>query len=182
MRNHEHEPPSADLDVLRAVVDVLVIGEPFLLSLWQDSGLTLTQIRVLRAIERTRPCAIDLAHALDLPPSSLSRVLERLEQRGLALRAVDRADRRRIVISITEAGSAFLGTLPALDRSAVGRAVRDVGPEERAALIRGAAALVAASRGHPPVIEGEGARERSTATTKTKANDTKGEAHVVPGS
>jgi DNA-binding MarR family transcriptional regulator len=146
----DSETRPSDRDVLRAVVDVLVLGEPFVFSLWQASGLTLTQIRVLRAIQLTRPCAGDLAHDVGVPPSSLSRILERLEQRGLAMREIDRSDRRRVLITVTDAGASFLGTLPALDKSPLGQAVAELKGPEREAFIRGAAALVAAGRRRMP--------------------------------
>jgi DNA-binding MarR family transcriptional regulator len=171
--NRPSTPPPSERDVLKAVVDVLVLGEPFVLPLWQASGLTLTQVRVLRAIQRLRPCAGDLAHEVGVPPSSLSRILERLEQRGLAIREVDRSDRRRVLITLSDAGARILGALPALDKSPLGQAVADLGEAERRALVDGAAALVAASRRRFPQAGSAGAGD---------ANDLKEEAHVGPDS
>lgn len=160
---------SSDRDLLRAVVDVLVLGEPFVLSLWQSSGLTLTQIRVLRAIQRTCTSAGALAQDAGIPPSSLSRILERLEERGLVVREVDRDDRRRVRIAVTAAGTSFLNALPALDRSPLGQAVADLDREERAALVRGVAALMAASRRRMPVArspEADGPEEVAARAAK----------------
>ena len=143
----KHDAAAApDKELLRAVVDVLILGEPFVQSLWRASGLTLTQIRVLRAIQRGCPSAGALAHDVGVPPSSLSRMLERLDKRGLVVRDVDREDRRRVRIAVTAAGESFLNALPALADSPLGQALEDLGADEREALVRGVAALVAASR------------------------------------
>lgn len=160
-----------DPELMRAVVDVLVLGEPYLLSLWQDSGLTLTQIRVLKSVHLSCPSAGLLAHEAGVPPSSLSRILERLEHRGLVMREIDREDRRRVRIVLTDAGSAFLGTLPRLGATPLGRALADLTQDEREAFMRGAAALAAASRRGGTADESRG----------LPVSKKKGEAHVVRG-
>ncbi len=136
----------SERNALRAVVEVLILGEPFALALSSASGLTLTQIRTLHIVRHGGVYAGSVAHALGVPASSLSRILERLEQRGLVARAVDRADRRRVVVAVTPAGAAFVDGLPGLGQSRIGQAVHALGEDEREALVRGVTALTEASR------------------------------------
>ena len=53
----------------------------------------------------------DLAKKLSLSPTSLTRVLERLESRQLVDRSIDREDRRRIWVSLTPEGRNMLDTI-----------------------------------------------------------------------
>lgn len=80
-------------------------------DLWQSHQLTLTQARLLRVIREGPTAAGHLAGKLGLSAASLTRVLERLEERGLLERQVDRADRRRVTVSITARGRETVGGL-----------------------------------------------------------------------
>lgn len=51
----------------------------------------------------------DLGHLLHIQPGSLSEILAKLEDRGLIAREQDRADRRIIMVRITEEGKIRLG-------------------------------------------------------------------------
>jgi DNA-binding MarR family transcriptional regulator len=133
-------------DALRAVFAVLAVGEPVVLALWRRSGLSLTQLNALRAVERGACSAGELAQQVGVPPSSLSRILERLEQRGLVERRTDPADRRRVRIALLPSGAATLAELRDVTATALVPAVEAMAPADRAALVRGAQALAAAAR------------------------------------
>jgi len=68
-------------------------------------GLTTKDQIVLRYIQDGERHPGGLSRRLRMPPASVSRVLERLETRGLIQRAVDPADHRRFVLSITRPGA-----------------------------------------------------------------------------
>jgi DNA-binding MarR family transcriptional regulator len=140
------QTPETEREGLGALVDVLSLGEPFLLALWQSSGLSLTQARVLRSVQRGHTNPSSVAQGLGVPPSSLSRVLERLEQRGYITRRLDPDDRRRVVIALTPSGEGVLADTPRLAKTALGRAVRAMSEEERQALAVAARALVREAR------------------------------------
>lgn len=68
-------------------------------------GVTAPQRLVLRVIERSPGVSAGrLATILKLHPSTLTGVIRRLERRGFIARQVDRADRRRAQLTITERG------------------------------------------------------------------------------
>lgn len=59
---------------------------------------------VLRAVERGESNPMRLAEHLDIPPSSASRLLDRLVESGLLARADDPDDRRKTRLSLTDRG------------------------------------------------------------------------------
>jgi DNA-binding MarR family transcriptional regulator len=97
---------------LRTYWEAVSLAEPLLISLWRSSGLTLTQMRILHALARQTTSAGDLARTVGVKASSLTRLLDRLEERGLVVRQVDPDDRRRLSVSITTAGRDFLNRAP----------------------------------------------------------------------
>jgi DNA-binding MarR family transcriptional regulator len=73
-------------------------------------GATKAQWRVLAYLKRTGDGArqIDLAEALDVEPITLCRMIDRLEEAGLAERRRDENDRRAWRIHLTQAASPLL--------------------------------------------------------------------------
>jgi DNA-binding MarR family transcriptional regulator len=68
-------------------------------------GVTAPQRFVLRVIERQPGVSAGrLAAILKLHPSTLTGVVRRLERRGFITRQIDRTDRRRARLTITERG------------------------------------------------------------------------------
>ena len=63
------------------------------------------QVRALRVVcEREETRISDLAEALHIAPRSATEVADALQVRGLVERAADPADRRAVVLRVTEAG------------------------------------------------------------------------------
>lgn len=77
-------------------------------------GLSTKDHMVLRAIQEgvANPGAVTAR--LQIPPASVSRILERLRQKELIHRRVDGADQRRVVLGITPAGERLVGEIQAL--------------------------------------------------------------------
>lgn len=131
--------------VLRAYWEAVAISEPALMSLWRASGTTLSQLRLLYLLSHEAANAGELARRLGVKASSLSRMLERLEERGLVQREGDPLDRRRVTVSITEAGRRFLGE-HARSGAALRRAAEAMTREERALFLRGMEAFLQSVR------------------------------------
>ena len=123
-------------DVLLAFVDGVILAEPLLIRLWRETGLSLTQLRVLRIVrdEPSYPRAIAAAAGLASP--SATRVLARLEDRGLITRAIDPDDRRRIVVRITDAGTELLAKHSVWRSSVFQQAAEEMDPDARAEFVR----------------------------------------------
>jgi DNA-binding MarR family transcriptional regulator len=67
-------------------------------------GLNRTDMRALDIIGRGGPSApTDLARSLGLTTGGVTTVIDRLERAGYVRRRPDRADRRRLIVEVTEA-------------------------------------------------------------------------------
>ena len=82
-----------------------------------EAGLTPRQHQALLAIkgapEGTAPTIGHLAERLGIRPHSAVELADRLEQAGLVRRAHDQADRRRVVLTLTEDAERHLAALSA---------------------------------------------------------------------
>jgi len=83
--------------------------------LLQTYGLTFPQLAALRAIGRLEPVtAAALARDIHLGRPTVTGILHRLELRGLIQRVRGDQDRRRVNISLTEAGHGVVASAPSL--------------------------------------------------------------------
>ena len=74
-----------------------------------DTGLTPSQLSALTSIERHGPLTLGaLAEHERVAPPSITKVVAKLEDRGLVDRRADRADRRVTRVSATTGGAALL--------------------------------------------------------------------------
>lgn len=77
--------------------------------LLREAGVTDQQWRVLRVLADAGPLdASGIAERAMLYAPTVTRILRELTERGLLTRATDQADRRRSVVSVTEAGLALV--------------------------------------------------------------------------
>src|SRR4051812_20920151 len=66
--------------------------------------LTFSQYITLKKLALGTAGVTDLARAADLNPGAMTRLLDRLETKGLVAREADPADRRALHIQLTEIG------------------------------------------------------------------------------
>ena len=83
---------------------------------------------------------------LGLAPPSITRLIDRLEERGLIERRRDAADRRKVVAAILPAGRRLISSLPQLERSPIGEAVLQLRPSDRKRIAAAFAEFVRAVR------------------------------------
>ncbi len=69
-----------------------------------EANLTLAQYRVLVFLDAGERPASHVATLLDVVPSTVTSVVDGLCSRGLVARGEDPCDRRRVVLSLTDAG------------------------------------------------------------------------------
>jgi DNA-binding MarR family transcriptional regulator len=84
-------------------------------------SLKMWEFKTLHILRRGGPpyraTATELATALDLSPAAMTKRLDNLEQDGYLRRSHDDADRRRVLITLTEAGMrAWESTISLQDR------------------------------------------------------------------
>lgn len=81
--------------------------ERYLQRVEGDLGVTRTEAQVLAFLATHRRTAVaDLGRAFGLKPSTLTSVLDRLDDRGLIGREIHPADRRSFAITLTSRGAA----------------------------------------------------------------------------
>lgn len=118
-------------DAVAAFLRLAAMVETMSADLWQSHQLTLTQARCLRVIQEKPMAAGHLANKLGLSAASLTRVLERLEERALLERQVDRKDRRRVTVTLTGLGRETVGGLQFWMASPVMAAIDRMTDEDR---------------------------------------------------
>ena len=118
-------------NTLLAYLDALALAEPIQNRLWQLAEITLTQVQVLRALRDGPQTLGRLGAANDLSPTSVTRVVDRLERRGLVIRRRESEDRRLVWVHIEPAGERLLGEIRVVKGSDIHRAVEAMTSEER---------------------------------------------------
>jgi DNA-binding MarR family transcriptional regulator len=100
----------------------------------QRLGVTGPQRLALRVLgKQPGSTAGELAQVLHVHPSTLTGILQRLEERGFVVRHPDPVDRRKTRLALTEKGRAMNGERQGTVEAAVRRALRKASPREIAA-------------------------------------------------
>jgi DNA-binding MarR family transcriptional regulator len=106
------------------------------------AGLTPSQGAALATIERHGPLTpSELAQRERVQRPTIARMLAGLEERGLVQRAADPADGRSSLISLAPAGRELLDDVRTRKDAYLASRLRELDPEERAALDRAATIL-----------------------------------------
>lgn len=128
------------MDSLRAVVRALRISTR---AVEKQIGISGAQLFVLQQLVDAPARSVnELADRTSTHQSSVSTVVSRLVERGLARRAPSADDARRMEISISEAGRRLLAAAPRTAQVSMQEALRRMAPEQVAALAVGLEALV----------------------------------------
>jgi len=133
-------------DVMRAVADLVSLVEPRLLALWQEGGMTLSQRRVLGRLRDGPRSAGEIATGLGISSPSLTRMLTKLEERGLILRALDKSDRRRILVELSILGRRSIEDHRVFSGTSLVQAAKNLSAAERRNLTESVATLVHLAR------------------------------------
>ena len=110
----------------------------------QEAGADLSpsQISALAAIDRHGPLTpSELATRERIQRPTATRVLARLEETGLVLRAPDPADRRSSLVTVSPAGAALLEELRTRKDAFLSERLEALGDRDRATLERAASLL-----------------------------------------
>lgn len=106
-------------------------------------GLTAPQLWALWELDRQGPMALGvLALALQLHPSTVVGVVDRLEDKALARRETDPSDARRILIRLTPKGRALLKRTPHPAQGRLLHGLQGMSDRQVAELRRAVATLV----------------------------------------
>ena len=102
----------------------------------QEHGLTGPQLVLLRAIGSVREISLgELARQVSLSQGTVTGVADRLEGRGLIVRTRSEADRRRVLVRLTEAGFSVLAEAPSLLQDEFVACFRKLAPWEQTLIL-----------------------------------------------
>lgn len=119
-------------EALLAYLDALTLAEPMQERLWQEARITLTQLSVLRELRSGPQSAGKLGVAVGLSPTSTTRLVDRLERRGLvSRRRGEDGDRRCVEVRLTSAGERLLTQVKVVRGSDLHLAIESMSRDER---------------------------------------------------
>jgi DNA-binding MarR family transcriptional regulator len=101
---------------------IVTRSDPGRLEAWAGLGLTMTQLRVLFILrENQGMTARALAEMINVTPSTLTRIMDRLVRDRLVIREEDPADRRLVRHCLTPAGVQMIGEMERTGRERMDR-------------------------------------------------------------
>jgi DNA-binding MarR family transcriptional regulator len=99
--------------------------------------ITPAHLRALRTLARHGTMRLsELSDRLQIAPRTATEVVDALQARGLIRRRADPADRRAILVDVTERGADTLAEIRATSGTEAGRVFGRLGPADRAGLGR----------------------------------------------
>jgi MarR family transcriptional regulator, organic hydroperoxide resistance regulator len=113
-------------------------------SIERACGISAAQLWALWELHRSPGLKVsDLARRLSVHASTISNLLDKLEQGGLVERQRRERDQRIVRLYVTPAGADLLARAPAAPQGELNRALEDMAPAQRLALDSALAALIA---------------------------------------
>jgi len=147
--------PAETRAAILAFLDAITLAEPVQAQLWQVSRITMTQLSVLRRLRGGPQTVGRLGAEVGLSPASVTRLVDRLEKRGLVARSRDVEDRRRVDVRLTSHGERVLGESKVFKGSDLHLAIDAMTAEERRQMISSLERFVELGRGFATAREEE---------------------------
>jgi DNA-binding MarR family transcriptional regulator len=133
-------------EAFHLLAGILVRSDPSRLEAWAGVGLTMTQLRVLFLVrEHEGASAGMLAESLNVTPSTLTRIMDRLVRNHLVQRRLDDGDRRLVRHHLTPSGVDMVSELERTGREKMYRTFRQLQPEQLDRLVVALRDLAAAA-------------------------------------
>jgi len=143
-------------DSVDAIADALITASRLLVSISArsiaevDDSITIPQLRVLVILSsRGSTNLATLANQLDVQPSTIGRMAERLVAAGLIDRRPHPSSRRELMVELTARGRKVVRTVTERRRAQIARVVEAMPIRERQGLITALTAFTEAG-GEPP--------------------------------
>ncbi len=100
-------------DILRSLRRIIRAVDLYSRKLMTQTGLSGPQVLCLRRLAEQGPMQTShLAGEVNLSSATVCGILDRLEQRGFVIRERQSDDRRRVVVSLSEAGQEAIASAP----------------------------------------------------------------------
>jgi len=112
--------------------------------------ITVTEAHALGELHDRGPLTQrELAVALGLQKSTVSRLVDQLDERDLARRSPNPVDRRSVLVTLTENGTVRAGRLAHARQALFADLIERLDPSDRRTVIDGLTRLEEAARGRP---------------------------------
>ncbi len=129
-------------DTLETVTDAVLTASRVLMavvarSLREHEGdVSIQQYRTLVVLaQRGAQRPVDLAATLGVDPSTVTRLCDRLERKGMISRVRDGADRREVRLRLSARGAALVRSVTRRRREEIRRILEALSPAQRGALV-----------------------------------------------
>lgn len=99
-------------------------------------GISAAQLKVLRIVGRGDDTAVALCRHLSIHSASMTRMLDRLERKGLIVRSQDDQDRRQVRLVLTDKGEKLRSMFPPMEAAAMNEFTECITTEELKCLMR----------------------------------------------
>lgn len=124
-----------DLRILSSIRRLVRSVDIYSRKLAQESGVTVPQLLCLLKVDELGPLTLkDLSEEVFLNPSTLVGIVDRLENAGLFTRERSVRDRRRVRISLTDAGRELVASAPSPLQDNLARKLDSLPELERATI------------------------------------------------
>jgi DNA-binding MarR family transcriptional regulator len=143
------DPAAAPIDVTRLRVAIARVSRS--LRRHELAGLTPTQLSALATVEQAGPLRLgDLAAAEKIAPSTLTRLVTKLEESGYVQREPVPGDARASTLVVTDEGHAILERIRQESTTLLAGSLRRLSPDQLAALAAALPALERIAEAGPP--------------------------------
>ncbi len=116
----------------------------------QGEGLHPSQLKLLMSMHHAPVSPTELAERMEVSMPTISKTLDVLERRGLVERAADEADRRRVVLTMTQDGRSTLSRVLSRGIEQLSESLSSATPEELERIEQGMKSLSDVfTRAHP---------------------------------
>jgi MarR family transcriptional regulator, lower aerobic nicotinate degradation pathway regulator len=131
-------PPAADAELSPAdgLAQLSFLIQGILERRAREHDLSVTQIRLLGVLRDRKPTMNVLARLLSLDKSSVTGLVDRAERRGLVARVASTADRRAVLVSLTDQGRSLASAGAASFEADVSLLLEHLPPSDRDVLSR----------------------------------------------
>jgi DNA-binding MarR family transcriptional regulator len=126
--------PAGELHAVDGLAQLSFLIQNTLARRAAQQGLSLIQTRLLGVVRDRRPTMNELAKLLELDKSSVTGLVARAERRGLVERAPSVADRRAVLVGLTDQGRSLASRVSTLFEADVATIVSCLSPSESDAL------------------------------------------------
>ena len=118
------------------------VADPGRLDVWEELGLTMSQLRVLFILNRdSGMTAGRLAKRLGVRPSTVTGIVDRLARQSLVLRRADPEDRRVVRNFLTPTGVEVVSDFDRAGRTQINRILTELADGEIEELLEGLTAF-----------------------------------------